>query len=162
MKTAEKVCSICGQPHWAEDGWFLLAESRWQDRVRILDWNDKLANQPGVHCACSAPHVEQLVVHWMTTGSLGHPFARPESEATFRPRRPRRKQVQAGTDTTGGRLIGELAVDRESMLRVLRESPHSLTSILEALVRAHRRDLEGVNDPGDWEEMQLPATEREM
>jgi hypothetical protein len=42
-------------------------------------------------------------------------------------------------DFDGRPSIGELAVDRESLHRVLRESPHSLKSILDALLSALQR-----------------------
>jgi len=39
--------------------------------------------------------------------------------------------------------LGEIAVDRESMLRVLRENPLSLNTILDELIFALDRELEG-------------------
>jgi hypothetical protein len=41
---------------------------------------------------------------------------------------------------TGARQIGELAVDRESMERVLSDSPQSLQTILDALMDALRQE----------------------
>ena len=41
---------------------------------------------------------------------------------------------------TGARQIGELAVDREGMERVLSESPQSLQTILDALMDALRQE----------------------
>ncbi len=43
-------------------------------------------------------------------------------------------------DTRGARQIGELAVHRESMGRLLNESPDSLQLILDELTRALRRE----------------------
>ena len=40
----------------------------------------------------------------------------------------------------GARQIGELAVDRESMERVLSDSPQSLQTILDALMDALRQE----------------------
>jgi hypothetical protein len=79
--------------------------------------------------------VQQLVVHWMAMGSLAHPFAR----AGAVPRNLRRKHAAADVpelDIQWARIIGELAVHRESLLRILVESPESLASILEALIGA--------------------------
>lgn len=125
-------CSICLEPKTEENGWFLLTENSWTDRLKILGWNDALVSEPGVHAACGAAHVQQLVVHWMATGSLNYPFAR--SHAGERPRR--RRAHQAEIDVRGAKVIGELAVHRESLSRVLQENPESLGSILSALISA--------------------------
>ena len=55
---------------------FLLAENRWEDKLTILGWNEQMASRQGIQVACSVNHVEQLVIHWMTAGSLDYPFAR--------------------------------------------------------------------------------------
>jgi hypothetical protein len=128
-------CTICGEPHRAGETWFLLTENRWTDRLKILGWNDQFIDFPGVYPACGASHVQQLVVHWMAMGSLAHPFAR----AGAVPRPVRRRN--AGADAPelairGAKIIGELPVHRESLSRILVESPESLASILEALISA--------------------------
>ena len=70
------ACTICEEEHLGSDGWFLLTENEWMDRLKILAWDDLLATQGGVHCLCSTAHVQELVAHWMATGSLHYPFAR--------------------------------------------------------------------------------------
>lgn len=136
MKASKAVfCTICGEPHRAGDAWFLLTENRWTDRLKILGWNDQLVVLPGIYSACGTSHVQQLVVHWMTMGSLAHPFAR----AGVTPRNLRRKEAATHApeiDIRGAKIIGELAVNRESLSRILVESPESLASILEALISA--------------------------
>jgi hypothetical protein len=74
--SVERLCTICLEPRTENDGWFLLTENRWTDRVKILGWSDALAAQPGVHAACGSEHVQQLVIHWMAMGTLDYPFAR--------------------------------------------------------------------------------------
>ena len=69
------VCTICGGQRTADDRWFLVTENHWEDKLKILRWTDRLATQVGIHRVCSPPHVRELVVHWMTTGSLDYPFA---------------------------------------------------------------------------------------
>lgn len=54
-------------------------ENRWEDKLSILDWHDSLSRAAGVHRACCAAHVRELVVHWITMGSLNYPFARVTS-----------------------------------------------------------------------------------
>jgi hypothetical protein len=76
--------------------------------------------------------VQQLVVHWMTMGSLDSPFA-ATSTVEIKRRTRVGKTPPAEADTRGERLMTELAVHRESLGRVLRENPESLVSNLEAL-----------------------------
>jgi hypothetical protein len=54
---------------------FLVAESHWEDKLKVLEWQDELARRRGIYAAWSGEHVEELVVHLMTTGSLDYPFA---------------------------------------------------------------------------------------
>jgi hypothetical protein len=134
----ERYCTICLEPRVEGEEWFLVTENRWTDRLKILGWNDTLAVAPGVHAACGAEHVQQLVIHWMAMGTLDYPFARAHSEV----KKSARKN-DAGTepnntepDVRGVKVFGELAVHRESLERVLNESPQSLGSVLLALISA--------------------------
>lgn len=134
MQTEIQECAICGRVRTDESEWFLLIESHWQDKVTILQWHDQLASHSGVQRVCSATHAQELVVHWMTTGCLDYPFARtrpsPKAKRATLVHDPR------SVDTRGARPIGELAIHRESIHRILRESPHSLTAVLDALLGA--------------------------
>ena len=144
----ESRCVICHEGHNESDGWFLLTENRWTDRVKIFGWNDVLASQPGVHAACCAGHVQQLVVHWMATGSLDYPFAlsRPEHRCSIlAPEKP--AAVHAEPDASGSRVLSELAVHRESLERVLAENPESLAGMLHALLSALGTSSGSVIDP---------------
>ena len=132
-------CSVCGCSRKSSNGWFLIAESRWQDKVKILRWHEQLAQQPGIHHACSPAHAQELVVHWMITGSLDYPFAR--TQAGRGPRgRSRLLTAPAEIDTRMGQQIGELAIHRESIHRILRDSPLSLSAVLDALLGALQKD----------------------
>lgn len=132
----ESRCVICREEQIESEGWFLVTENRWTDRVKIFGWHDALASQPGVHAACCASHVQQLVVHWMATGSLEYPFAhsRPSRKRSPQPARP--AALHRELDVSGTRVLGELAVHRESLQRVLEENPESLVGILRALLSA--------------------------
>src|SRR5437764_3058406 len=70
------LCAICGEDRSGNETRFLLAENRWEDKLTILQWNEPMAARYGIQVACSVSHVEELVIHWMTTGSLDYPFAR--------------------------------------------------------------------------------------
>jgi hypothetical protein len=136
------ACAICREEQSGSGTRFLLAENRWEDKLTILQWNEHMASRPGIQVACSVHHVEELVIHWMTTGSLDYPFARSAQGFTsWRPTGP-----DCRVDLSGARQIGELAVHRESIERVLAESPQSLQVILDALLEALRRETVGQID----------------
>jgi hypothetical protein len=138
-------CTICGGEKLTGQIWLLVAENHLQDRLKVLQWQDELAIRQGIYAACCAAHVQELVVHWMTTGSLEYPFA------TVGVKIGRRKHrsgslltVVEDPDTRGARQIGELAVDRESVGRAIREDPTSLQVILDELVMALERETSGI------------------
>ena len=132
------VCAICGEVNSGQPHWFLMAENRWEDKLKILEWDTVLALQDGMVAACSAAHVEELVLHWMATGSLDYPFAR--TGRGFPRAHARAWRSKQDVDTQGATQIGELAVDRASMERILSESPQSLQVILDALLGALHRE----------------------
>lgn len=138
-----QVCTVCGEERTAGQVWFLLAESPWEDKLRILQWQDGLANREGIHRACSPAHVQELVTHWMTMGTLDYPFA----DVGLGVVRPQRRQgslpLCEQPDTRGVRQVGELAVHRESVGRALEENPDSLLIILEELSDALEREAAG-------------------
>jgi len=136
-----QVCTICGEEKSEGQVWFLVAESHWEDKLKILRWQDELADRKGIHCACSPAHVQELVTHWMASGDVD--FLLPHS-ATINDllRRPSSAlPVVAEPDTRGAREIGELAVDRESLGRALNENPDSLLIILDELRDALEREI---------------------
>jgi hypothetical protein len=155
-------CAICGEQPSGNETRFLVAENRWEDKLTILQWNEQMASRKGIQAACSVNHVEELVIHWMTTGSLDYPFARTAlgSGGLYRDAWP-----DCRVDLSGARPIGELAVHRESVERVLAENPQSLQVILDALLDALRRESPSFTERGSEseEENQLcaVASERE-
>jgi hypothetical protein len=134
--TTMNVCAICGEERSASDIWFLIAENRWEDKLKVLHWPERLAAHEGIHPACSPAHVQELVVHWMTTGSLDYPFARTSLGAGPARRYGKTRTPKSDVDFSGVLQIGELAVHRESVERVLAESPQSLKAVLDALLEA--------------------------
>jgi hypothetical protein len=142
-------CAICGEQRSGSETRFLVAENRWEDKLTILQWNEQMASRRGIQAACSVNHVEELVIHWMTTGSLDYPFARTAlgSGGWHRETWP-----DSRVDLSGARPIGELAVHRESMERVLAENPQSLQVILDALLDALRRESPSFTERGSESE----------
>jgi hypothetical protein len=138
-----QACTICGDGKSAAQVWFLVTESRCEDKLRILQWEAEIAEREGMYGACCPAHVEELVIHWMTTGSLDFPFATTAAN----PARLGRRMLPMAflpallePDTRGARQIGELAVHRESISRLLNESPDSLQLILDELTHALQRE----------------------
>jgi len=134
-------CTICGDDMPASLRSFAVAQSRLEDKVRIFHRED--ATDPsGVHGACCSAHVRELVIHWMVTGSLDYPFAdtRPKraaaAETLTRP-----VGCESGF-TSLATPIGELAIDRDSVNRVLSENPVWLEVILDELHDALERSIE--------------------
>jgi len=129
------ACALCGEANPDPTQWFLITENHWEDKLKILEWNTLLASQPGIHLACCASHVQELVVHWMAMGSVSYPFANSAAHSPAR-RWNDLSKLRAVVNTTGARTISELTVHRESVRRVLSENPESLKSILDALQEA--------------------------
>jgi hypothetical protein len=113
-------CEICGATHKG-DGWFLLSEDQERNTLQILKWNSHLAEHPGVYPLCSAAHVEELVSHWMVSGSLEYEWSQPSHALV----------PQAG-DMDASYQLGELMLDRASFA-ALGERPDMLNSILDAI-----------------------------
>ena len=149
-------CTICGQRRTADDGWFIVLENRWTDRLKILGWSDVLARQPGSHHTCGPEHVQELVVHWMTTGTLDYPFAQVSEIAERQADGIAGNNEHSEPDMKGLRVLGELAVHRESLIRILDERPESLAPVLEALLRA-LASPRLVSNEFDEEEVITPA-----
>lgn len=129
------ACAICGEANPDPSQWFLVTENHWEDKIKILEWNSFLASQQGICLACCPSHVQELVVHWMATGSVSYPFAQTATHETGR-RWNDFNKLRVVVNTVGVRTLSELTVHRESMRRVLGENPESLKSILDALLEA--------------------------
>jgi hypothetical protein len=124
-------CCVCGLGTLRHTGWFLVVENRWLDRLKILAWHSSLASQPNMKSVCCRQHLKTLIAHWLTQASLRLP------PAQIRP-------LPIGADSNlddldlgpqaVGRLVGELAVHRESFSRVWSGSPAALECILDALI----------------------------
>jgi hypothetical protein len=127
-------CTICGREK-AKPDWFLIAENRWEDKLKILEWNDRIAGMKGIHAVCGAVHAGELVIHWMKTGSLQYPVPRAQS---LRDRPPQRIDGAGmkDPDLTEARQFGELYLHRESIGKILDENPESLTAIVDQLISA--------------------------
>lgn len=124
-------CSVCGLDTFRHRGWFLVVENRWLDRLKILSWHSALATQKDMRSVCCRQHLKTLIAHWLTQASLRLPPARDPPLPLGSD--PNLTDVDLGPDAVG-RLVGELAVHRESFSRVWSGSPAALECILDALI----------------------------
>ena len=129
--TRRLPCSVCGIDTFRHTGWFLVVENRWVDRLKILSWHPALATLKDMKSVCCRQHLKALIAHWLTQASLrlppeNNPPLRMGSDATL-------SDVDLGPNSVG-RLVGELAVHRESFSHVWSGSPAALECILDALI----------------------------
>ena len=124
-------CSVCGLDTIRHTGWFLVVENRWLDRLKILSWHPALATQKDMKSVCCREHLKTLVAHWLTRTSLRIPPAHIPPLPIGSD--PNLSDIDLGPLAVG-RLLGELAVHRESFSRVWSGSPESLECILDALI----------------------------
>jgi hypothetical protein len=129
--TKRSACSVCGIDTFRRTGWFLVVENRWLDRLKILSWHSSLASQKDMKSVCCRQHLRALIAHWLTRASLRlppahHPPPPMGSDPTL-------ADFDLGPHAVG-RLIGELAVHRESFSRVWSGSAAALECILDALI----------------------------
>lgn len=127
------TCTICGRHKDHSDNWFLITENGWDDHLTVWRWHRQMAARASVHSLCSPRHVRELVVHWMTTGCLHYPFATfpmRAADASFTQAVPANDYASDPVST----YLCEVAVDREGIVRVLRENPLSLNTILQELM----------------------------
>lgn len=132
-------CTICGEAKSADQVWFLVTESGWQDRLKVLQWNDDLALRWGIHRACCPAHVQELVAHWMVNGSLDDLFAAVEVMTNYPRGTGSSLPIFEEPDTRAAQEIAELSVDREGIRRALNENPDSLHILLDELSEALQR-----------------------
>ena len=131
-------CAVCGMETPRHHGWFLVVENRWLDRIKILAWHPVLARQTAMRSVCGQEHLKVLLTHWLTHANLRVLAAAP-------PPWPENEESGPGESvpvSPVGKVMGELAVHRESLSRVWTGSPQALECIVNALVhgvgnRAH-------------------------
>jgi len=135
------ACTICGEKMPADRPSFAVAQSGIEDKVRIFH-RESMVGPKGVHGACCSAHVRELVIHWMVTGSLDYPFAGTGFEQTARAEFLTQSLGSENDPCSFVTPIGELAIDRDSVNRVLSENPAWLEVILDELHDALERSIE--------------------
>ena len=102
-----------------------------------------MASRPGIVVACSIDHVEEARFPLANDGKAG---------LSLCPKRIRHVRLASSdlgrVDIRGARSLGELAVHRESLERILMENPQSLQVILDVLLDALRQEIPAEAAPG--------------
>jgi len=129
--TKRLPCSVCGIDTFRRAGWFLVVENRWLDRLKILSWHSSLATQKDIKSVCCREHLKTLIAHWLSQANLRIPPARYRAMPLGSD--PHQSDLDLGANGVG-RLVGELAVHRESFSRVWSGSAAALECILDALI----------------------------
>lgn len=134
----KRYCRICDRKAEPGQRGFVLAQDECTDMLSIFHWQDSAS----VHYACCPAHVRELVIHWMVTGNLNYPFAEalPRLRAAIQDPMPLRDGK--GSERGLAVPIGELAVDRDAVQRILGENPAGLEVILEELNDALEKSIE--------------------
>jgi hypothetical protein len=106
-------CEVCGVQGRDHTNWLLVSDDSRAQNIDILQWDDKLAAQPGICHLCCADHLQVLVSTWMMP-DLGIPegVAR-EAAAEHRGSLLREFSLERAC------LGSSLETDRESLLAML-------------------------------------------
>lgn len=119
------VCFICGSTKTENQNWFLLAENRWQDQLKILRWHDESAKYDFIFHACSPDHVRDFLYAWVTSNRL------PSLNKTA---------FCSSSEGTSGNVhnVGNLWIHRHS----LKDTPEGLKSLLDEVICSLKNDSE--------------------
>ena len=127
------ACSVCGLDTPHRNGWFLVAENCWLDRLKIFRWNPSLAAQQGYRSACCRQHLKALIGFWLHRSNLRFltednpiPAAGLSSGAN--------RDTWDTVPPENWQALGEISVCRESFSREWTGSPEVLEAMVEALI----------------------------
>lgn len=128
------VCEVCGAIKQAGN-WFLLAEDRRGNTLRILYWSDGMAQRNDLRACCSADHVERFVHRWLSSskGSL-LPGAYPTLDLSAQ----QEQQLRSA-------LTGDLQMGRHELISGFAfqaETTQSFLDAVETLLEGYGADLE--------------------
>lgn len=124
-------CVVCGIETKRHAGWFLVMDNYWLDRVKILSWHPVLARERGMRAVCGNFHLKLLLTHWLNHANLQliaggiarMPAAIDQTAAESR-----------FASSSLGKVLGELAVERDEADKGWTGSPEAMECILNTLV----------------------------
>ena len=139
------VCEVCGTRKRKQGNWFLVAQDRRGDVLRILYWSEGIAQRRNVWACCSPRHVQMFVERWLA----------PEASdlATQLPGRAETLGMNAELEQhLRTALAGEMQISREAFANGFafeEKSTESILNAVEDLLEGYGSDLE---DDGDESE----------
>jgi hypothetical protein len=138
------VCEICGAPKRKQGNWYLVAQDRWGDSLRILFWNDAVASQPLAWAFCCPAHVQHFVRRWLAADSAADfgEFPLPAERPVFGLTAQQEEKLRDA-------LIGELQVSRSALsssFALEGESALSILDAIEAVLQSCAPDTESESD----------------
>jgi hypothetical protein len=138
-------CVVCGIETKRHAGWFLVMDNCWLDRVRVLSWHPALAREGRMRGVCGKEHLKTLLTHWLNHANLQliasgtTPWPPPALDA--------RQSGSNYSASSMGKVVGELAVQRESPSRIWTGSPEARECILNALIGEMENQTRGTENP---------------
>jgi hypothetical protein len=123
-------CVVCGIETKRHAGWFLVMENYWLDRVRVHAWHPVLAREGRMRGVCGKQHLKTLLTHWLNHANL-QLVARGDSPS---PDALDTTENRSNYAFSVGKVVGELAVQRESLSCAWTGSPEARACILNALI----------------------------
>lgn len=124
-------CTVCGIETKRHTGWFLVMDNHWLDRVKILSWHPVLASTGKMRAVCGKLHLKILLTHWLNCSNL-------QLVASGYPPVPAGLPTHHGgtgySNLSLGRVLGELAVERDWLSPSWTGSPEAMECILNTLI----------------------------
>lgn len=124
-------CVVCGIETKRHTGWFLVMDNYWLDRVKVLSWHPVLARTGRMRGVCGKLHLKILLTHWLNHANLqlvangGAPLPIALDPALAGP---------SGANLSVGRVVGELAIERDLLSPGWTGSPETMECILNTLI----------------------------
>jgi len=129
--TSRLSCVVCGIETKRHAGWFLLMDNCWLDRVRVLSWHPVLAHEGKMRAVCGKQHLKTLLTHWLNHANLQLVAS---GASPWPPALDTSLSLSSYSACSTGKVVGELAVQRDSLSRVWTGSPEARECILNALI----------------------------
>lgn len=147
-------CGVCGIETKRHVGWFLVMENCWLDRVKVLSWHPMLARDSRVRGVCGKVHLKTLLTHWLNHANLQLMAGGAAPGAAPLPMDTSHADSQYANFSVG-RVLGELAVEREKLSPVWTGSPETMDCIRDALIGRNRCSITSL-------QIDFPGTAREI
>jgi hypothetical protein len=147
--TKRMPCAVCGFDSFSRDGWFLVGENRWLDRLIIFAWHPSLASKNGCQSVCGRQHLNVLIGYWLEQANLS--LLSSDKEPSSAPN----DLGDHGENCPDAKFIGELSVYREGSSQAWTGSSATFESILDALTPP---DIDVPSPPANQARLRTPTS----